>query len=390
MNKHVLSLILLVLSIVLTGCWGQQDIENRGFVIGTAIDLEEKQAKDEDKIKMTNQTVVPPLIGSPGLEGSPEVATTNISLTGNSMLTITDNIDTKSERIPFYEHLKLIVVSEDFVSTPHYLPKLIDYFIREGEMRREIRLVIAEGEASPILDIEPKGEQLPILYIDSLFEYTEEHTLQVLPIPRIGDIHELLLTNYSYAIPKVKKVGNEVEVNEVVAFDGKTDTVAGTLNKEEVEGLNLILGQQNRGILDFKIDQQLMNLQIMDLNSTVHMNVDDLDDIKIKIDIDLSGVIDEMFNARSLMDEGYLHDIEKAIEKRTEELVMKAIDKGQNELELDIFEFNKQLYGWHYDEWEKLKDNWDEGENYFVNNTTIEVSAQAKVEAIGATDKVKR
>src|SRR5699024_4683774 len=119
------------LAFLLTGCWGQRDIEDRGFVIGTAIDLAEGTDRGEPMLKMTNQTVAPTLLGTPGPESSANVATRNVSSTGSSLLTISDDIDAKSERIPFYEHLKLIVVSEESVSLPHYLPKLIDFFVRE-------------------------------------------------------------------------------------------------------------------------------------------------------------------------------------------------------------------------------------------------------------------
>lgn len=380
-----------LLALILSGCWGQRDIENLGFVIGTAIDVEEEKSSGEKQLKMTNQTVVPPLLGNP-IQGAVQgMATKNLSSTGSSLLEINDNIDALSERVPFYEHLKLIVLSEKAVSEPYFFPKVMDFFLREGEMRREIRIVISEKEASAIMDIQPEGEQLPSIYIDSIFENTESQTLQILTGPRIGDIHELLLSKYSYAIPLVKVTEqNAVQMDEAVVFSGATNSVVGKLTKEEVMGLNLIRGRQVAGIIDFQLEDQQMSLQMTDLLSNISMDVSDLENIKISIAIEIEGFIDEMFSGKSVMNDNYLEEIEKAIVKRAEDLMTATIKKGQEELQIDFFNFSRKMYGNHYNQWQKIKDDWDQGKNYFANNTTIDVSVEVDVEAIGATDKVKR
>lgn len=379
-----------ILSVLfLSGCWGQRNIEDLGFTVGTAIDMEDKSG-GEMELRMTNQGVVPPLLSNPGQGAAQGAATKNLSATGNSLLVINDKLDTMSERIPFYEHLKLIMLSEEVVSVPDLFPKVMDFFLREGEMRREIRLVIAEGEASSVLDIQPEGEQLPIIYIDSTFENTEGRTLQILTGPRIGDIHELLLSTYSYAIPIIKTTGNTVELNQAAVFSGETDSMVGKLNKEEVMGLNLIRGEQREGIIDLKVHGEILNLQMTSMTSNVDMNVNDLENINISIHIELEGFIDEMFSERSLVDNEYLREIEDEVVKRVEDLTKAAIEKGQEELQVDFFGFSRHMYSNHYDQWQKIKDNWDQGENYFANHTTIDVSVNVDLEAIGAMDKVSK
>lgn len=380
--------LILFISLFLAGCWGQRDIEERGFVIGTAIDMEEEQQSENFQIRMTNQTVVPPMLSSSGGQGSSQGnATKNITGTGNSMLITSANIDTMSARVPFYEHLKLIVVSEEVVSVPGLFPSLMDYFLREGEMRREIKLVISKGNADSIMEVEPEGELLPIVYIDSTFENTDQ-TLQILNAIRIGDLQKFFLGKNSYAIPMIRPLENHVHIEGAAVFRSDNDTMVGTLDRDEVKGLNLIKGDQEGGVIDFYMRDRQMNLRMTDLSSSIKTNTDDLENIKISVNIEIQGYIDEMFGSRSLLDEKYFGEMEKNIEERVEELAMKAIDKGQNDLQIDFFGFSKNLHANHYNQWKKIEDDWDRGDKLFTDST-IDISTNVNIRSIGATDKVK-
>lgn len=388
MNIRIIVCIAL-LSVALSGCWGQRDIESQGFVIGTGIDLEEEELSAEPQFRMTNQTVVPPMLGTPGGQGPTENSgTKNITASGNSLAIASANIDAVSARVPFYEHLKLIVISKDLVSAPDLFPSVMDFFLRQAEIRREIKLVIADGKADSIMEIEPKGELLPIIYIQSSFENTDQ-TLQILNAPRIGDINELLLNNYSYAIPMIKPAEDHGKIEGAAVFRGDTDMMIGRLDKEEVKGLNLIKGESEGGVIDFLYNEKVMDLRISDLDSDLHINVNDPENIKISINIDVQGSVNEMSGGQTLRGEQYLDEIGKQVTKRIEELAMSVIDKGQKNLKVDFFGFIEHIYAKHYNEWKKIKDNWDLGDNLFAGST-IDVSVKTKVEAIGAMDKTKR
>lgn len=388
MHKKLLVYFVL-LSIILSGCWGQRDIEDQGFVIGTGIDLEEEQSSDEIQLRMTNQTVVPPMLGTPGGQGPTENSgTKNVTATGNSLAIASANIDTLSARVPFYEHLKLIVISKDVVATPDLFPSVMDFFLRAAEMRREIKLVIADGEAASIMELEPEGELLPIMYIESTFENTDQ-TLQILSAPRIGDVNEFLLDNNSFAIPMIKSVENHGHIEGAAVFRGDTDTMVGMLHKDEVKGLNLIKGSSQGGVIDFYYHEKMMDLRITDLDSDLHITVNDPENIKISINIEVQGYVSEMSGGQTLGSEEHLREIEKKVTERVEELAKKAIDKGKKELQIDFFGFNEHLHAKQYDFWEKVKDDWDRGKNLFADST-IDVSAKAVVKALGAMDKTKK
>src|SRR5699024_11667123 len=63
------------------------------------------------------------------------------------------DLSSLTARQPFYEHLKVIVFSEELAREPGVFESLVDVFIRYHEMRRATRVFISRGNASDILDI---------------------------------------------------------------------------------------------------------------------------------------------------------------------------------------------------------------------------------------------
>ncbi|QGS68089.1 hypothetical protein CV093_03905 [Oceanobacillus sp. 143] len=88
LKRKKLILISLIIPIFLTGCWGRVEIENRGFVIGTAIDLEGKQGNEKYELLMTNQLINPAAASTPSNGGGGgQKGFINISAKSESLFT---------------------------------------------------------------------------------------------------------------------------------------------------------------------------------------------------------------------------------------------------------------------------------------------------------------
>ncbi|RHW30459.1 Ger(x)C family spore germination protein [Oceanobacillus profundus] len=387
MNKRLL-IHLCWMMLLLSGCWDENDIEERGFVIGTAIDLvEDQQANDNPTLKMTNQFVVPAGIGLPTGAGSEKKAFTNLSKTGESLFEIIRLMSTAVGRAPYYEHLKLIVVSEEVARQPDLFAGIMDLFIRDQEMRREMRVVISEDKAQKILEIEPETENLPVMYITNVMENTTKLAGLIDPA-RIGEIHEHLLEPQSYVIPRVFSSDDKIIFNGGAVFHGESNRLVGTINLEEAAGLNLIKNKIEGGYFKIEVDNKLMVYELKRVKSNIEINANDPEDINIEITIDAEGNIGEMFGQKSLLDKAYLSKIERKVSERIEQVVNNTIKKAQEDLKLDFFGFSEILKRKHYEIWNEVKENWDEGDNIFANST-VKVKADAIIRTTGATDRVK-
>ncbi|GAE92403.1 spore germination protein [Gracilibacillus boraciitolerans JCM 21714] len=88
------------------------------------------------------------------------------------------------------------------------------------------------------------------------------------------------------------------------------------------------------------------------------------------------------------MDQSYINDIEKSINKRIEQLVNTTVEKAQNELQVDFLGFRSLIRQKHYDDWKKIENNWEYGELLF-SKSSVEVSVNTMLRNIGSSDKAK-
>ena len=372
---------------MLTGCWDNVPIEDRGFVIGSAIDLKDGKVDGNYDLTLTNQFVVPPGLNSPMNGGSGGKAFMNLSGSGDSVFAIDQEMASLTSKMPFFEHLKLLVVSDELLETPHLFADVLDVFVRDKEMRRGVKVVAAKGEAKDILGIQPENEQLPAVYINNLLEVSMKKTNLFKPM-HVGDIHQMLLTNSSFIIPYVIAAKNKVDYKGGAIFHGYEDRLVGFLDEKEMTALNLVNGDTHGGTITFTYGGDLITFKINNAKSDVKLDTKDPERINITVDIGVEGGIAEVFGNKNLNNSQTLSEIEKEISKQIETMTGQTIARTQKEMNADIFAFDQKLNERHYHTWQKIKDNWDHGENLFAKSN-IRVNAKAHVRTAGASEKVE-
>src|SRR5690625_4500606 len=121
MNRHKFLLLFVCFTILLTGCWDSINLEERAFIVGTAIDLADKNEDNEKHptFSVTNQIVIPAGVGVTGSEGGggEEKPFLNITSTGTSIYSLDEELAAKSSKVPFYEHFEILIISEEIART---------------------------------------------------------------------------------------------------------------------------------------------------------------------------------------------------------------------------------------------------------------------------------
>ncbi|MFZ3579650.1 Ger(x)C family spore germination protein [Virgibacillus sp. DJP39] len=387
MAKRKVNLLIVCSLLFITGCWDQVAIEERGFVVGSSIDMGEEQQEENLNIKLTNQIVIPSGLGTPSTGSGEQKAYMNIAASGNSLFEISREMISQMSRAPYYEHLKIVVVSEEVAKESGVFPSIMDVFLREQQMRRSIKVIISEEEAAKILETDTKMEKLPAMYINEILENSVRTIETVAPV-RMGEIHEFLLNKSSFVLPRALLKGKMMNDSGGAVFRGSDDKMIGTLTSDEVKGLNLIAHKTRDGIINFKVNDQLMIYDIQGTKSSIKIDVKDKDQVNISIIIEAKGGIGEVFGSQSLLTSERFKQIEEQINKKIEELATNTLEKAQEELNADIFGFNAILKQRHYDQWQKLKKDWDKEGNAF-SNAKISVTAKAQVRMTGVTEKTK-
>lgn len=131
-----------------------------------------------------------------------------------------------------------------------------------------------------------------------------------------------------------------------------------------------------------------MTYKIYDVKSSIHIDTKDPDNLKITVGIGVEGGIAEVFGNKNLNDPKTLAKVEKAIAREIETMAGHTFERTQKEMNADLFGFDENLNQKHYHTWQKIKDNWDHGENYFAKSN-IQVKAKARIRTTGASEKME-
>src|SRR5699024_7653268 len=122
-------------------------------------------------------------------------------------------------------------------------------------MRRGVHIYISEGKAKEILEIDPKPERIPAMFLNTVTD-NEQEALEMISSVQIGDLHELLLQSFSYVLPKIATEEDKSKVHDdkTAVFRGYNNQMVGTLTEEETKQLNLLSEKNNSGSIVFEID----------------------------------------------------------------------------------------------------------------------------------------
>ncbi len=319
--------------------------------------------------------------------GKEQQAYENLSVTGQSAFQISREMLSLTNLIPNYEHLKILIVSSEIASEPEYFSSVLDSFIRDHEIRKGIRVMVADGDAKDLFDIQTNTEDLPAFFIDTILENNIK-SLELIDPVTIGTVHRYLLNDNSYLMPLLTLNEGNLAYRDVAVFDGKSDQQVGTMKTDAIQGYKLIKGNMTNGAITFYIDNKLMIYELKNAKSTIKINTTNPQQIEISIAIDTEGSIGEMYGSKSLLDQSYISEIENSINKKIEQLVNNTLEIAQNELQVDFLGFRSIMKQRHYDDWKKIDKNWEKGELLF-SKSKVDVTAHTMVRNIGSSDKAK-
>lgn len=377
MAKMLRMLMLFMLVWPLAGCWDRIEIEERGFVVGTALD-----AAEDGQIKLTFQIVVPTQMkGASGQKnegGSPFI---NLSSTADSVFKAARKMSNEISRSPYLAHNQVIIISEKLVETEH-VGDVLDLFVRDPENRRASNIMVSHGEASKILETHSKIETLPAQYIRSTQE-NKDKSESITPPTNIGELHHFLLSKSSYALPKISITEDDrVSTSGAAVFNGENYEFKGFLDQDETTGRNMIQGTVKTASLELVVHGKQLVYEVKEFNRIIRVHLDDRGLPEFDVEISVRGNIGE-----SELDQGEnVHElngeIKRKAEQRIKHIAMDVIHKAQNEYKTDFLGFWKKCQEREYRTWVRYKNDWDRGQSIF-SQCKIHVNVDAKVRTIG-------
>jgi len=364
-----LSLVIMV-SLLLSGCWSSKEIEDLGLIVGTSLDLETGAISSEEQrearyanrelLTVTNQLVTSETTVTGTKDGTPhQKAYKNVSETGDAVLPTLRNMLLKSDKHSFAEHSKVTIIGEDLASAIN-LQQLLDFFLRELEIRPSGLLLIAQGRASQTLETN-EPTKIPAFQLVEMMS-GHERTTKILPPMTIAKLEGKLYSDSSFLLQNVIAEDGEVKFVGAAVIDGKTKKLRGFLNESDLEGITWITGEGKGGLVkafDEKSGSPIV-YEILSMNSKIIPNVEE-DRISFTIKIKSEGRIAEhwVLSDKTFNNE-FLKKAEKIIEKEIERLVMKTLEKIQQEYQTDVAGFGNRMRIDYPKVWKNAKKDWDQ------------------------------
>ncbi|MUK88017.1 Ger(x)C family spore germination protein [Ornithinibacillus sp. L9] len=378
--------IFLVLTLLLSGCWDEIELEDRAFVSGIGIDLVESQGQN-NIFELTDQLVVPAGLGSP-TELSGEKAYRNLTQRGDSLFEINAKISKQANRVLNPDHLEVIIFSKEVVEKENLVADLLDAFLRHQNMRRGVLLAIAEGKAKDLLYVETEHAKLPAQYLSELLVNREiPETIE--PI-RIGDVHEKILNNRSFILPELAVYAdNSVNYQGIAIFQGVSKKLVDTITGDEAKGLNFIRGENQEGSITADVEGKKTTFSVLEGGSKIKLTNKDKNNLSFQVDIEATVQIAEYFGEIDFYKKENKAKFDKALKDKLTKAAEDAVKKVKDELQVDVFKFDEYLRMHHYKLWEVIKEDWDHGENYFANSD-LNINVKATVREPGNTIRIKQ
>ena len=126
--------VLLILSVLLTGCWDRRELNELGITLALGID------KVEDEYQVTAQVVVPSEISTKSSTGRSPV--TLFHANGETVYEALRKLTKNSPRKIYPGHLRMLVIGEDLAEEG--IGESLEFLSRDWELRSDFYVVIAK------------------------------------------------------------------------------------------------------------------------------------------------------------------------------------------------------------------------------------------------------
>ncbi len=391
MKARVFKIIpIIVLSLLLTGCWDNIEIDKKAFVSTIAIDVGSDVLKREDikHIKPSevyypdNLNMVQVTYGFPdirtmesGRATAPDVA---ITVDGYSMTDAYSKAILQSSRTLHFGHSKLLLLSDEIFQHRELAREVMDYIEREPSLNRTIVVAIVNGKAKDYVKMNPLMEENIDTYILGIMGNSTKN----------GSIYPVTLNSY---IDTSKSGG----INMLPVFSFKSE------NELNLEGVGII---EDNEITEYLNERQITDIQILkgDIGSCKKVIYKDghpidyyIRGVTRKVDVDYKeealylnyrvsteGSLKGYFTEANLLDIELVQSIQQHFDDTMAAELLSIANIAKNEMNLDLIEAEKHIKKYHPKIWKQVKHNWPQA--YY--NANISVSVENNIRTVGLTN----
>lgn len=350
-RTYLLILIQVFIMTSLSGCWNYREIEELAIVSGLAFD------KKED-----NYLVTAEIIDIKGGKDS-KTSTKLISSEGTTIFDAVRKSIKKAGKKLYFSHTEVIIISKE-LAQEGIIP-ILDWVSRDTELRYTNHFMVSkEKTAKEILEQQPMTSDILSFELNNTLKFQKSLSF-ALGIEQWQFISELATMGISATLPTVNITMDSTkltfEITGTAMF--KEDKLVGFLDGEDTKTMLFIKNKIKGGLLvgkEYKDNKETrISLEIFQNTTKIKPRYSN-GKFTIDIKTDTNVAIDEIGGSVNYAEEPELTKLKKDFESNLENSIKSLVRKIQEQYDIDIFGFGKEVKLDMPDLWKKIEPQWDE------------------------------
>ena len=390
-KRLVISFCLIIISILLTGCWNR--VEPKDLALITSI-LYDK--KDSNVYDVTIEFLNP--AQNTGSKESNSSKTIILKGEGNSAVEALRNVSTSINKLSYFAHNRARLISErlakdDFIG-------MFDLFARDKQSRQTVFMAIVKGDnpdliysaqtglADTIGDyIESLNRSEPLQLSNSVYttlldfmkDYYEDGKEPVISVIEIVKDDTPSENNSSGSNSSSKNGSQErykLKLDGLAAI--KNNKLVGYMNGNEARAYNIVTNNLKGAIASVPFKEKEVVLDIFSSKCDQKVTIKD-NQTTIDVSVKMHTALSEMGGYSDTTKPEVIKELEGNFNRLMEEQISESIKKAQTEFKSDIFGFGMAAHYQNTKEWNKIKNNWNDN----FSNAKVTVKVESSIDAQG-------
>lgn len=388
-KRLVFALLLLLLTLPITGCWDRREMNELGIALGMGID------RIGDKFVVTVQVVKPGQVAAQKGAGGAEAPVVMYKAEGPTIFEAIRKMTKASPRKIYAAHLRVLLFGEAIARQG--IGNALDLLSRDYELRTDFYLLVARDvTAEEALNILTPLEKIPANKLYRSIETSEKAWAPVVSITLDDFVNDVVSNGKNPIISGIHIVGNADSgegsssrnlnsiypkvslVNDGIAVFRK-DRLVGWMNDRESKGYNYITNNVHStvghiscpsgGKLALEVVGARSKLSAKMVRGRPHLGVDvkveeTVGEVECRIDLTKPSTIEEL---------------ERRAQDTLAGVLRHSIEKGQKKFKSDYFGFGNALHRSHPQMWKQVRKDWDER----FEDADVDINVQVKIKRTG-------
>ncbi|OBZ17682.1 Ger(x)C family spore germination protein [Bacillus sp. FJAT-26390] len=367
---RALKCMILLVFIILCGCWDRTEINDLAFVTATALDL-----SDNGNVLCSLQIAIPSSTEGGNHVGGKEDQFFIISAEGKDGNEIHRKLQKKSSRLLFLSHRSIIFVSERLAK--HGINDVLDIFTHDPKNRLKTYIMVVKG-----------GEGRDILKLNYPLKQVSIEAVKEMQIT--GDNLAVTIRDFfiAYASEGIHPVVGTIERDfhskdtdkEIFNFAGaavfKDFKLNGLLDEKESLGLLWLTDKLKTGRITTNLPKGGEVGMVLNQADRKIITQTPNDSVQFKIQLEGQGSLVENTSDLDINDPKNLKVIKQALEDAVKKQIQDFLFKIQKKYKVDSVGFGQEIYKNNPGKWAVLKNQWDK--RFPEVHMTIDVDLKIK------------